>query len=247
MSDYLPVEVIIDILKRLPVESLEKYRGFKNSEANYSSHYDNDGFDEFKQFQFHVFLRVSNFMYAGSCNGLICLWTCYRGVMNFVFWNPSIQKISEEKRWSFSNMILGFGVSAEEFFEISLPESLIGLCYDDLSIMNYGESSIAVHNMIDVTLIECWVMKEYGVVESWAKGEIALHDLNCQLIEPHGVKVGDSLPSVSNYVESLALLDKGVDVSSFSDYAIDSSGYLVLKNSLWTSKCITKSGTDGRE
>ncbi|XP_039029279.1 uncharacterized protein LOC120163405 [Hibiscus syriacus] len=103
MSDYLPVEVIIDILKRLPVESLEKYR------------------------------------------------------------------ISEEKRWSFSNMILGFGVSAEEFFEISLPESLIGLCYDDLSIMNYGESSIAVHNMIDVTLIECWVMKEYGVVESWAK------------------------------------------------------------------------------
>ncbi|KAE8684280.1 Detected protein of unknown function [Hibiscus syriacus] len=379
MSDYLPVEVIIDVLKWLPVEFLVKFRSVcktwnrlfcdpsfvsahyqaslsrppnntplllirssKNIEDYYFLNYDNDGFDEFKQFPFHVFQRVSHFMDVGSCNGLICLLSWNRDVMNFVLWNPSIQKyvslpppiivfgqrskfglgfdsrtndyklliVGVEKdgnliqpclfsvnencwrrvaaiapnyevegcispafvkgafHWlgyherndgAFSNKILGFDFSAEEFFEINLPESLIGLCPSDLSIMNYGESSIAVLFRVNFESNECWMMKEYGVVESWTKvfvfqtfrgwypptlafrnngevilrvgfGEIALHDLNCQAIEPRGVKIGDFLLSVSNYVESLALLDKGVDVRSFSDYAIDSSGYLFLKN-----------------
>ncbi|GMI65505.1 CONSTITUTIVE EXPRESSER OF PR GENES 1, CONSTITUTIVE EXPRESSER OF PR GENES 30 [Hibiscus trionum] len=381
MSDYLPVEVILEILKSLPVKSLVKCRSvckawnrlisdpsfisthlhaslsrppnktpflllrcLKNGKENYFLHYDNDGFDEFKQLQFPVFGCVSYSVVVGSCNGLICLSFLPHDVLNFVFWNPSIQKyislpqpsiccdshdvhlnfgfgfdsrtndyklliVGVEKgdnliqpylfslnencwkrvvavspnyaveaeisstfvngavHWlgyqrrnngGFSNTILGFDLSDEEFSEISLPESLISLCPMDLSTMKYGESSIAVlkRDWEDGELLELWVMKEYGVVESWNKvlalhmvdqsgwfprvlgfrnngevllqvddGEMASLDLNCQQIEPHGVEVGAGLLSVGSYVESLALLDKAVDVRSVSDvnHAIDSS------------------------
>ncbi|KAL4377048.1 hypothetical protein GQ457_02G032540 [Hibiscus cannabinus] len=73
----------------------------------------------------------------------------------------------------FTTAILGIYLSAEEFFEISLPESLIGLGPMVLSTIKYGESSIAVlkrnraNELWD--LAELWVMKEYGVVGSWTK------------------------------------------------------------------------------
>ncbi|KAK8503639.1 hypothetical protein V6N11_030734 [Hibiscus sabdariffa] len=69
----------------------------------------------------------------------------------------------------FSNAIMGFDLSTEEFMLISLPESLIGSWYGSLSIFKYGESSIAVQRLRHGELYELWVMKEYGVVESWTK------------------------------------------------------------------------------
>ncbi|KAK9016762.1 hypothetical protein V6N11_079256 [Hibiscus sabdariffa] len=61
-------------------------------------------------------------------------------------------------------------MSAEEFFKMKFPESLFGLCHDDLSIMKYGESSIAVTtHPVAAELHELWVMKEYGVVDLWTK------------------------------------------------------------------------------
>ncbi|KAK9007044.1 hypothetical protein V6N11_019372 [Hibiscus sabdariffa] len=70
----------------------------------------------------------------------------------------------------FSNVILGFDFSVEEFMVINLPESLIGLWPGCLSIMKYGESSIAVIlTPLHGDLHELWLMKEYGVVESWTK------------------------------------------------------------------------------
>ncbi|KAK9007051.1 hypothetical protein V6N11_019379 [Hibiscus sabdariffa] len=66
--------------------------------------------------------------------------------------------------------ILGFSLNAEEFFEINFPESLSGLGPFDLSIMEYGESFIVVAtHRIAAMFQELWVMKEYGVVESWTK------------------------------------------------------------------------------
>ncbi|GMI79470.1 hypothetical protein HRI_001616300 [Hibiscus trionum] len=70
----------------------------------------------------------------------------------------------------FYNVILGFDLSAEAFVVINLPESLTGLIPVDLSIMKYGVSSIALS--IDPRqgeLHELWVMKKYGVVETWTK------------------------------------------------------------------------------
>ncbi|XP_039040427.1 F-box protein CPR1-like [Hibiscus syriacus] len=231
-------------------------RCLKNGKENYSLHYDNYGFDEFKQLQCPAFECVSHSMYLGCCNGLICLGSDSHGDMDFVFWNPSIRKYVSlpqptigcinyvsplnsafgfgfdsrtndykliivgvykgdilfslnENCWKrvaaispnyavsndtspifvhgavhwlgyqcqrrnnlrFTNKILGFDLSAEDFFEISLPESLIGCFYKDLSIMKYRESSIAVlsKDLVDGKLHELWVMKEYGVVESWTK------------------------------------------------------------------------------
>ncbi|MBA0654557.1 hypothetical protein Goklo_021538 [Gossypium klotzschianum] len=298
MSDYLPAEVILEILKRLPIKSLVKCRSvcktwnslicnpsfisthlqaslsepnntpfillrcFKKGKENYFLHYDNDDFDEFKQLQFPVFGCLSCSAVVGSCHGLVCLTFLPQDVLNFIFWNPSIQKyitlpqpniccytddvrlnfgfgfdsrtndyklliVGVEKgetliepylfslnencwkrvtpaspkyaveagisstfvngalHWlgyqrgkngGFSNAILGFDLSSEEFLEISLPESLVWLCPMDLSTMRYGESSIAVlkRDWEDGELFELWVMKEYGVVESWTK-VLALH------------------------------------------------------------------------
>ncbi|KAL4377643.1 hypothetical protein GQ457_02G032080 [Hibiscus cannabinus] len=70
----------------------------------------------------------------------------------------------------YSHTILGFGLSVEEFFEINFPESLSGLGPFNISIMEYRESFIAVAtHRIAAVFQELWVMKEYGVVESWTK------------------------------------------------------------------------------
>ncbi|KAK8503643.1 hypothetical protein V6N12_024815 [Hibiscus sabdariffa] len=151
---------------------------------------------------------------------------------------PLELQISDRKK--FGNAILRFDLSTEEFILISLPQSLIGL-WSGLSILKYGESSIAViltpsHGK----LYELWVMKEYGVVESWTKVltlptnpryawfpkqmETSL-DLNSQQTELHVVDNRAHLLSVRSYVESLVLLDKAVNVHSKSDvnHPIDSS------------------------
>ncbi|GMI80341.1 CONSTITUTIVE EXPRESSER OF PR GENES 1, CONSTITUTIVE EXPRESSER OF PR GENES 30 [Hibiscus trionum] len=291
MSDYMAVEVILEILKRLPVKSVVKCRSVcktwntlishpsfisahlqasfsrppnntpflllryeKNGPKKYFLHYDNDGFDEFKQLRFSPFGCVSDFIVRGSCNGLICLILLPAYVLNFVLWNPSIQKcislpqpniseavelnvgfgfdsrtndykivmvgVEEDGSWiqpylfslnqncwkrviaippnytfqavtgislpfvngalhwlgyqtrnndEYIHAILGFDLSSEDFFEINLPESLIGLCPMDLLIMNYGESSIAFSTDPVLGEHELWVMKDYGVVESWTK------------------------------------------------------------------------------
>ncbi|KAK9016764.1 hypothetical protein V6N11_079258 [Hibiscus sabdariffa] len=164
------------------------------------------------------------------------------GEISVPFVNGAVHWIGYQKRNNvgFTNVILGFDLSAEEFFEISLPESLIGLGPMDLSTMKYGESSIAVLKRDPGNEHELWVMKEYGVVGSWTKvlklnrkwcpnilgfgengevlveldyGKLASLDLNCQQMELHGVEVTTNLISLEgSYVESLVLLDKGIDV-----------------------------------
>ncbi|KAK9016743.1 hypothetical protein V6N11_079237 [Hibiscus sabdariffa] len=291
MSDYMPVEVILKILKRLPVKSLVRCRSVcktwntlicgpsfisthlqdslsnntpllllgckKQGRHKFSLHYDNDGFEEFKQLQFPPFGCMADSPLVGSCNGLICVQLVTYDDHMYVLWNPSIQKyihlpqesvsqtayinvgfgfdsttndyklllvgfdmddkwiqpylfslngnswkrvtavypnydfgpetslpfVSGAVHWlgqqerrdgGFGLAILGFDLSAENFFEINMPESLIGLCLVDLSIMKYGESSIAVSTLPTDAEHELWVMKKYGVVESWSK-VLALH------------------------------------------------------------------------
>ncbi|GMI79455.1 CONSTITUTIVE EXPRESSER OF PR GENES 1, CONSTITUTIVE EXPRESSER OF PR GENES 30 [Hibiscus trionum] len=285
MSDYMPEEVILKILNRLPVKSLLRFRSVckswntlishpsfisahlqaslsnnntpflllkyrKNGKYGYFLHYDIDGFEEFKQLQFSPFRHAAVYSVVGSCNGLICV-LLYD--MNFVLWNPSIQKyisfpkpsityVSSYKfgfgfgfdsrtndykvlvvgteddescfelfslngncwkrvdavypkyafaghrslpfvngavHWlgyrernndEYSHAILGFDFSVEDFFEMNFPESFSGWGPYNLSIEKYGESSIAViARPADGELHELWVMKEYGVVESWTK------------------------------------------------------------------------------
>ncbi|XP_039057734.1 F-box/kelch-repeat protein At3g06240-like [Hibiscus syriacus] len=251
MSDYMHEELILEILKTLPVKSVVKCRSVckkwntlichpsfvsvhlqaslsrppdntpfllltseKKGCEKYYLHYDNDGFDEFKQLQIPLFGYVSEAPVVGCCNGLICLQLFSRSDCSYIYyflWNPSIQKYISlprlridkdaeylcvgfgfdsrtndyklllagagsdncwmkpylfslnHKRWKrvtavypdygfgpetllpfvngavhwlghqnrnddkARNEILGFDLSAEVFFEMSLPESLIGL------------------------------------------------------------------------------------------------------------------------
>ncbi|GMI79453.1 hypothetical protein like AT3G23880 [Hibiscus trionum] len=92
--------------------------------------------------------------------------------MSMPFVNGALHWLGHRKRNEdeLSIVISGFDLSAGEFFKINLPESFIGLWHFDLSIMKYGESSIAaITHPRDAELNELWVMKEYGVVESWTK------------------------------------------------------------------------------
>ncbi|EOY12848.1 F-box and associated interaction domains-containing protein, putative isoform 1 [Theobroma cacao] len=153
------------------------------------------------------------------------------------------------KDGGFRNMVLGFDISTEKFNVIRLPESLVDLCPMDLSIMKYEESSIAVlkRDWEDGEQLDMWVMKEYGVNESWTKvlhltdqsgeslprvlgfrknrevllevdgGELASLDLNCRQMENLGIEAEAGFLFVGSYVESMALLDKGIDTGSLND------------------------------
>ncbi|XP_039040426.1 F-box/kelch-repeat protein At3g23880-like [Hibiscus syriacus] len=94
---------------------------------------------------------------------------------SMTFVNGAVHWLGYQRRnsdgFKFNYTILGFDLSAEEFFEISFPESFTCLPDMELSTMKYGQSSIAVVKLgwEDGELLEMWVMKEYGVVESWTK------------------------------------------------------------------------------
>ncbi|GMI79459.1 CONSTITUTIVE EXPRESSER OF PR GENES 1, CONSTITUTIVE EXPRESSER OF PR GENES 30 [Hibiscus trionum] len=213
----------------------------------------------------HSWLQPYLFSLNGNCwKRVTTISTNYDFLfeMSMPFVNGAVHWLGYQKRnyGQYRHAILGFDLSTEEFFKINLPESLTGLLPVDLSIMKYGESSIAVSvEMLPVKLHELWVMKDYGVVESWTKllslqridryawiprvlgfrknGEVLLRVhkvemasldlnflqfgaslcLNCRQVELHGVEVGTGLLSVYNYVESLVLLDKEVDVRCESD------------------------------
>ncbi|KAK8549128.1 hypothetical protein V6N12_062026 [Hibiscus sabdariffa] len=112
------------------------------------------------------------------------------------------------KKFGYNYVILGFDMTAEGFFEMKLPESLFGFCHDDLSIMKYGESSIVVTtHSTTVELHELWIMKEYGVVHSWAK-LLTLHRIDCYAWIPRVLgfrKNGEVLLRVDD--EKIASLD----------------------------------------
>ncbi|KAK9016756.1 hypothetical protein V6N11_079250 [Hibiscus sabdariffa] len=121
----------------------------------------------------------------------------------------------------FRNTILGFDLSAKEFFEISLPKSSVGLDPMNLSTKKYGKSSIAIlrreSGYIQTQLGEWWVMKEEwgSFVACGYNGKMASLDFNSQQLEPHGIEVATGTISFrGSYVESLVLFDKVVDVHS---------------------------------
>ncbi|XVF70358.1 hypothetical protein PTKIN_Ptkin11bG0155700 [Pterospermum kingtungense] len=192
------------------------------------------------------------FSLSGNCwKRFSAMFTEYaiEGVISSTFVNGAVHWLGYQRGndGGFRNTVLGFDISTEEYLVMGLPESLIGLCPLDLSIMKYQEASIAVlrRDWEDSEQLDMWVMKEYGKVGSWTKvlhltdqsgglpprvlgfrkngevllqvdgGEMASMDLNCQQIEHLGIEAKASF--VDSYVESLVLLDKGVDSSSVND------------------------------
>ncbi|KAL4379414.1 hypothetical protein GQ457_02G031930 [Hibiscus cannabinus] len=210
MSDYMPEEVIVGILKRLPAKSVVRFRSVckgwdtlisdpwfisthlqaslsnntsfllflcvKNGKTRFSLHYDQDGFEESKQLHLPPFSSV-----FGSCNGLICV-QLFSFVVDFLLWNPSIQNYLY---WGVDE-----GNSWIQPYLFSLKENCwkrVRAVQPDYAFRRQTSLPFvngAVHwlgnrkrNVVDTAmpfwayaeLHDLWVMKEYGVVESWTK------------------------------------------------------------------------------
>ncbi|KAB5534639.1 hypothetical protein DKX38_017725 [Salix brachista] len=74
----------------------------------------------------------------------------------------------EDQHEVIHNVVLGFDMSDEIFREIALPSRLDNVECSCLSLLVYKESSIAVCQASSGQF-HIWVMKEYGVVESWTE------------------------------------------------------------------------------
>uniref|UniRef100_A0A2P2QLQ1 F-box domain-containing protein n=1 Tax=Rhizophora mucronata TaxID=61149 RepID=A0A2P2QLQ1_RHIMU len=84
---------------------------------------------------------------------------CY----SLAFVNGSIHCLGFRTR----NVVLGFDVVNKVFREIMLPDSLATASQNDLSLTPFKDTLIAVIKL--ARRHECWIMKEYGEVESWTK------------------------------------------------------------------------------
>ncbi|OMO97116.1 hypothetical protein COLO4_14879 [Corchorus olitorius] len=135
--------------------------------------------------------------------------------------------------------VLAFDVSEQVFSEIPLPDHLSNASFPRAQLLTYRQSSIATMTWEwEPSLIELWVMKEYGVATSWTKvftekreivarvlflrqdeqvfvtikgGLISSIDIKSKHFEDFGVESVHSLEYflvVDSYVESLVLLDK---------------------------------------
>ncbi|XVE50346.1 hypothetical protein DITRI_Ditri01bG0155100 [Diplodiscus trichospermus] len=152
MSDYFPVEVILEILKRLPVRSLVRCRiiDYKLLIA--------------------VVEKVETLReaYLFSLNENLVTATCPKYAVDDVklsaFVNGAAHWVGYQRgndgRYRYT--ILGFDVSTEELLVIGMPESLIDSFPMGLSIIKYEESSIALFKDLEDGL-DVWVMKEYAV------------------------------------------------------------------------------------
>ncbi|KAJ7975736.1 F-box protein [Quillaja saponaria] len=203
--------------------------------------FDDGLLSEFSPMEF-PFVGRSEYCFSrivSTCNGLVCLVdeleTC---ACTFILWNPSIRK------WWALQIYLSFDLGDGVFGEIMLPQSLTPLRNGDVSILTGGELLGVAHKTRQL-VFSVWEMEEYGVVESWTKvltfssahllrgiprvlafrrsrevvleggeGVLLSVDLRTRVIRDLRV-TGKGHSSVDDYVESLFLLNKTVDVMSY--------------------------------
>ncbi|XP_057505528.1 F-box/kelch-repeat protein At3g23880-like [Actinidia eriantha] len=71
---------------------------------------------------------------------------------------------------TFRSLIMSFDLGSEEFGELKLPESLVGASPINMSAAVFGGSLTILQYDSQIWASSCsiWVMKEYGIVESWS-------------------------------------------------------------------------------
>ncbi|CAN6696571.1 unnamed protein product [Malus baccata var. baccata] len=68
--------------------------------------------------------------------------------------------------------ILAFDVGSDSFYRIMVPKNFRRSCTEQFSISGYGKSiALSKHHITNTKepYLEIWVMKEYGMEESWTK------------------------------------------------------------------------------
>ncbi|KAL7215748.1 hypothetical protein ACSBR1_027817 [Camellia fascicularis] len=179
---------------------------------------------------------------TGSWKALTCGVPSYNMVEYFwehVFLNGFAHWIAYKRvgDGKFHNVILSFGFGDELFHEIELPETVAPTFPLQLGVHLVG-TMIAVSfidNSANHKCVSIWVMKDYGVVESWTKqynvdfqggltlvfgfresgellmgtrgGDMVSYQPESKRIEKHGLRGVKGSFYASPYVESLVLLD----------------------------------------
>ncbi|XP_050378853.1 F-box/kelch-repeat protein At3g06240-like isoform X3 [Argentina anserina] len=126
------------------------------------------------------------FPIVGLMNGIVCLVDWSR----CIFWNPSLNTTMETSfrtgagafHWvahtppgqgSSSNVIVAFDMENEVFYEIALPSCLSSKPHLNMTVVLLNGSLVLVpDNEVygdSYYSNSVWIMKEYGVVESWTK------------------------------------------------------------------------------
>ncbi|XWS27968.1 hypothetical protein CRYUN_Cryun25bG0025800 [Craigia yunnanensis] len=156
------------------------------------------------------------------------------------------EKVNDHGRSRCKFLLFGFDMGDDVFKEIMLPESLSNL-HDgsEMYIVPYRElSSIAVIELVSLyEQCNVWVMKEYGMVETWTKmfsfgivgtgpmprvlgfrenGGLILRSYNDQQVVSHDLESNEInnfgirgiYAYVFSYMESLVLLDRVIDARS---------------------------------
>ncbi|XP_062029005.1 F-box/kelch-repeat protein At3g23880-like [Rosa rugosa] len=104
--------------------------------------------------------RLSSTTFPASLRSIVWFTRKYVFVNNALHW-PQCQDFDKDK-----NIIVFFDMASELFSQIEMPEA-----FSDerkvISVARYGESLA----LIDIKMrgFDIWVMKEYGVVQSWTK------------------------------------------------------------------------------
>ncbi|KAM7503207.1 hypothetical protein LguiB_002111 [Lonicera macranthoides] len=153
------------------------------------------------------------------------------GTLHWIGYDPC-------KKGSNGCLIVSFDMGDEVFREVMLPDSLAH-CAWDLSISHYGEllSVLQYEQRAKEHYFSLWVMKEYGVVDSWtklytidtwgglhktvgftkhgevlmvtARGKMLLYDRNTRQKSNFGIRGAIDSFFVDNYMDSLVLLKGG--------------------------------------
>ncbi|KAK9938457.1 hypothetical protein M0R45_015191 [Rubus argutus] len=178
--------------------------------------------------------------------------TGFMGVRNRVFLNGSLHWFENGAIWGFESFIVLFDMFSEEFLKMLVPPALakerdpnVGI-----DISRHGESLAIVKiasSEDDNAIIHMWVMKEYGVTESWTElftirvEGYPRNFLKPYFFKPFGLRsgeivldvVGRGLLSVnpkSNQVKQIGL--DGVDCYNFVDSFVESLVLLGQANAI---------------
>ncbi|GFS45526.1 hypothetical protein Acr_00g0096570 [Actinidia rufa] len=264
MSEYVPVELVIEILKRLPVKSLLQFSiilwnpMIRRSLTlplpcctldSYGPSMFALGFGVDPKTKDHKVVRLAYVqgdegyevppvvevfsLHLGSWRGIHSavsyniteyFWSqaLINGVVHWVAYHLSKKNGAR----TFRSLIMSFDLGSEEFGELKLPESLAGASPINMSAAVFGGSLTILQYDSRIWASSCsiWVMKEYGIVESWS------NQFNINL----GGGVWGTKDSfyAGSYTESLILLTEGNKglgreasmVSSASSSADEESG-----------------------
>ncbi|PNX99672.1 F-box/kelch-repeat protein [Trifolium pratense] len=160
---HLPHELIIQILLRLPVKSLTRFKCVYTSLDGVSSHL------EFFSLRANTWKEIegTHFPYI-TVSGAPKVGSLIDGAIHWLAFRRDLD----------STVIVAFDLMERELVEMSFPD-YIDIELIDCDLWVFGEFlALWVMDMEDNDKVDIWVMKEYKVRSSWTKTLVLSIDVN---------------------------------------------------------------------